>query len=300
MVGALGLAVWQFASLQATSYELDAFKGMAHASPMDRATIVIGSLQMSQELRPLLLAGLGLALVGVGLAVVLLRATPQAMAGVAASILVSVAGLGGLRVLARPTHEVATTLQLAMPPRDLKTLAGGASEGPYPFITLGKTFKDADGQTPALEDVVRGRDVVELGLEPDVTLDSLRATLRAFKAARVKVVKLFGVANLTPPPDVELLAYFKSVLTVTTSVTVVLVDACPREGCAQVDDAGLTWDGEKLPFVERSYGYTRDDFEHGVPVALGAMTLDRLLACGVAADAKSRSLQLVLGDEQAE
>lgn len=293
-LGVLGIGIWQFASMRGMSWELGAFKSMAHASSTDRAILVIISLQEAQATHTLVLAGVGIALFAVMLAAVLLRSTPQAMAGVSASIVISLVGLGGLKVLAKPNADATAVLALNKPPRELMKLPATPDEGPYPFVTLGKSLLDVDGQPADFATVVGGKDTVELGLEPGVTREVLVQMLRDLKAADVKVVELFGTSSFKLPEDVTVPPVFAPVLSDVTSVRVVLADSCPADGCAEVDETGLTFDGEKYPFVERAMGYHGEDLSHAVPVELGDMKLERFFQCALALDAKSMPIQLVL------
>lgn len=294
-LGVFGLAVWLYASQRATSMELGAFKAMAHAAPGDRATIVLFSLADAQSAQKLALGAMVLVLIAVVLAVVMLRSTPRALAGVVSALLVTLAGIGGLRALGRPNGDAQKMMkgaQLTMPLLELRATPDAL---PYPLYTLGRTaIHDVEGQVPTLEELIRGKDEVSLVLEADVTLDNLRETLARLASNEVKSVKLYGELRIKPPDDVTVPPMFEPLFHGSSAVRVGLISACPDTGCAKINEKGLSFDGKNYEFVESSYNVPIDDLSRGVPVELKGLTLPKLLECAKALDAHGLPMLLVL------
>ncbi|MBL8916925.1 MAG: hypothetical protein JNM17_39845 [Archangium sp.] len=295
-LGVFGLSIWLFASQRATSMELGAYKAMAHAAPSDRATIVIFSLADAQSSQKLALGAMLVVLVAVVLALVTLRSTPRALAGVVSALLVTLAGVGGLRALGRPNADGQKMMKGAQLTRPLLELRATPDEMPFPPFTLGSAIHDENGAVPTLEEVIRGREEVSLMLETDVTLDALRETLGRLASNDVKSVKLYGELRIKPPDDVKVPDLFEPLFHSTSSVRIGLINACPAKGCAQLNEKGLSFDGETWEFVESSNNIPVDDLARGVPVELKGLTLPKLLECAKALDAQGLPMMLVLGE----
>jgi hypothetical protein len=124
----LALVAWPFAKRLAEL--MGSFKAIAHVSPVDRLTILVGVGQELERYRVFVFGALGLLLVMVALGAVALKREPRM------AILVPLMGLGGLFGLGaqamaeRGAMSAATTLQLELKPLGLVELEGAGTFSP--------------------------------------------------------------------------------------------------------------------------------------------------------------------------
>ena len=216
--------------------------------------------------------------------------------GVVAGLLVTTAGLGGMRALARPNAEQKALLSTPQLPRPLLELDAVSVDLPYPFVTQGTELRDEDNQPLNVEKLDlerRGRSgSFELALEPDATTTSLAKTLSAVRARGISSVLLVGSKRSSIPAGVSVPPVFEPDLTNTRGVRVLLGRRgveCPETGCkwARVDAAGLTFSGETWPLLNKSSAFIDEsvDFEESVPLEHEGLELQQLLsAAHTAAD----------------
>lgn len=300
-LGVMVLGVWQGLSGLAMHSERGAYAAVAFASPADRMTILFSEFEQAASFSRAATLSLGAVALVCLLAVALLRATPRLLVGVVAGLAVTTAGLGGMRVLGRPSAEQRVLLTTSRVPRPLMELDAVSVDVPYPFITQGSELRDVNNKPMPMEELdlkFRGRSGgFELGLEPGVTVQSLAKTLSAVRARGVSSVLLVGTMRSSIPEGMSVPPAFEPYLTETRGVRVLLGRRgveCPETGCkwAKLDAAGLTFGGETWPLLTKSSEWLGGavNFEESVPLDLEGLELQQFLSAAHTAADKHKLL----------
>lgn len=303
-LGELALGVWQLFLARGYAGEAEAFKALAHAGPMDVATILFGGLEDAQAARGVASFAL-LGVVACCLAAgALLRANPRALAGVVGGLLVAAAGLGGLRPLARPTADELALLSRPAIGKALRTLDGTPVDQKDRFLTLSAKELLVDDGSPAtelprnLESAKDFNGVLNLRLEPDVTRERLIEQLALMRDAEVRSVRLIGMVTLTPPPGLEVPAPFTAHVVRAAGVRLLLAGeaSCRGVTCdfASLGEKGLTVGNETFPLVTKSEVYDGGEatFERAIHLEAKNFTLEQLLSAAHTAAGQGRFLAL--------
>lgn len=292
--GVLAVGLWQAMAGFAFSAESQVYKWVAHASAVDRLTLIAAYVEQSGAWGQRASFALIAVVVVCVLAGTLLRSNPRVLISVVAGILIPTAGLGGVRAFARPTAEQA---ELLAQPRTLKPLLelnATPVDDPYPYVSLGTELRDASGELASLDGerpVLAGRDgTFQLALEPNVTLAKTLGDLRAHD---VKSVLLIGTKT-TKPEGLTIPPKFAQHFTESRGVRVLLgrseVD-CPKGGCtwATMDEKTLTFGEERWPLENQLFGFDDGtiDFARAVPFKLEGHTLQQFLSAAMTVGAQS-------------
>ncbi len=295
-VGLVALGVWQFFSAQNAGAERDFYWALAHASPMDRLTLVAAGFEelassAKSSLWPLLAA-----LVVVIAGVVSLRADRRAAAAVVFGVLVPLSGLGGLRALAKPS---ATVLELATSPGVAPELmqldATPLDEKAYRLVTLGRALRGDDGQPLTFEQLKTtiGVGRVWLGLEPGLKSAAVLEFLGQLQKAGTTMVSIVGQKRTEPPPFVPPAWQFVFTERRALDFELVAASACEQCAFATLAEKGLVVDAETWPLETSSFAVGPDE-RHKVFVKTDGLTLEQVLSIGHTVAGKSMRAVLVL------
>lgn len=308
-LGAVALGIWQFFSGRVVASEADAYRAVAHADPYDFAVLLFSFLDDAQQARAQATGALVVVVLCVLLAAALLKRSPRALAAVVGGLLVSAAGLGAQRVLAKPGSDELALLSQANVERPLRELDGSPLDRRDRFVFLGAELRDESGEViPRLDEEALARlssdDQVIVRLERDASAERLFETLARLSALKVRSVVLAGSQRLEVPPGVKVPPPFDQQLVAVRGVRVLLAD---ERGCATgkcefgtLADDGLHVGGEVWPLVNRSSAssYGQPEAEDAVHVVVGALTLEQLLSLAHTGVAKGRPIALHFSAEE--
>ncbi|MFO0593950.1 MAG: hypothetical protein U0228_01565 [Myxococcaceae bacterium] len=281
----LALAAWQGLSAFSAAGGRRAMWAGAHASTMDRRILLLDGFERQDSGRKAagfaLLAALAVALAGTAA----LRSHRGAMVGLLAGVLVPIAGVGGMRTLARPNAEM---LKVATMP-----------EVSAPLIEL-------DGPGVDLRDVIFYAPGVELAINDDTRFSKdMPIALGIQKGNEAAVLEFMKIAKLPPNSTVTLAGFMKVepppfvpkewavLFTEVRGVSFQLVDAasdCAACDAGKVTEQGLVVGSETWPLADQSsapYPARR------VVIPMAGLSLSQLVRLGHAATLHDTRLTLV-------
>jgi len=305
-LGALALAAWQAFLSLSFAQESNAFKAMAHSEPTDLATLLFGSLDQAhglQRLSSFALLGVVVLTIAAG---ALLRAQRSALAAVVGALLVSVAGLGGVRALVHPNDLELAVLErptVTMPLRAMDGTPVDRRDRALALTAKGLLGFDDAPVTNLAQAISRASSSAGLNLRlaPDVTAEHLVAALKELREQEVDSVSLLGQATIEPSLGFTPPRPFPHRLDLLTGVRVLLAtdSMCETLKCefGTLTERGLTVGDETLPLVKKSLVLGAPEMfieRHAIHLQVGAVPLEQLLDAAHTAAAKGRVLALHL------
>jgi hypothetical protein len=304
-LGAAALATWQAFLSMSLALESQAYLAVAHASPTDLTVILFDALARGHALQRLA----SFSLFGVvGVAVVagaVLRQQRATLVAVAGGLLVSVAGLGGLRALVHPNDEQLAVLERPTVSLPLRPMEGTPVDRKDRALALTpKGFLDfADAPVSNLSEAVartQSDGVLNLRLVPELTLEQLVAGLRELRAQHVASARLVGLAVEESTLQFTPRRPFRTRVEVLTGVRVLLPEttACDEVKCefGTLSERGLTVGADTFPLVKKSFIFDGGEasLSRAIHLKVDGLSLEQLLDAAHTAAAQERFLALHL------